>query len=100
MWINDQFIESVGDGSDHVNALFTFPVGSVVAGADNVVTVLHDNMGNDEANNQKSARGISGFELVGGTMGTWKVQGKLGGYTGCVSRPPPSYLAPASSVLT
>ena len=64
-----------------MTALFPFPAGAVVAGQDNVVTVLHDNMGNDEANNQKSARGIAGFALVGGTMGAWKVQGKVGGYT-------------------
>ena len=42
-------------------------------------------MGNDEADNQKSARGIAGFALVGGgTINTWKVQGKIGGYTECV----------------
>ncbi|KAH9919183.1 glycoside hydrolase superfamily [Epithele typhae] len=81
VWINDHFISSVGGGSDHVNALFTFPRGAVVAGQDNVITVLHDNMGNDEADNQKSARGIAGFSLVGGTIHTWKVQGKVGGYT-------------------
>ena len=113
VWINDQFIQSVTggfdslqtlltspDGTDHVNALFTFPTGSVAAGADNVITVLYDNMGNEIYPLQKSARGISGFELVGGTMGTWKVQGKLGGYTGCVARPPSSLLAPVWSVLT
>ena len=35
----------------------------------------------DEDENEKSARGIGGFGLVGGKFGDWKVQGKLGGYT-------------------
>ena len=65
---------------DHINQLFTFPAGAVVAGQDNVLTVLHDNQGLDEANNEKSARGIAGFALQGGNFYTWKVQGKVGGY--------------------
>ena len=52
----------------------------MVAGQDNVLTVLHDNQGLDEANNEKSARGIAGFALQGGNFSTWKVQGKVGGY--------------------
>lgn len=67
--------------SDNVNALFPFPSGSVIAGQDNVVTVLQENMGNDEQANIKPARGIAGFKLEGGSFTTWKVQGKLGGYT-------------------
>ena len=82
VWINDNFVSSVYSSSDHVNHLFTFPEGAVVAGEDNVVTVIQDNMGLDEDDNEKSARGIAGFALVGGntTFGTWKVQGKIGGY--------------------
>ena len=36
---------------------------------------------------EKSERGIRGFELYGGVgnFSTWKVQGKLGGYTGYVA---------------
>jgi len=30
----------------------------------------------------KSPRGVRGFKLNEGTFGTWKVQGKIGGYTG------------------
>ncbi|PIL34787.1 hypothetical protein GSI_02574 [Ganoderma sinense ZZ0214-1] len=96
VFINDQFISTVSTnastnnsqptspsiiGVDHVNALFPFPNGSVVPGQDNVVTVIVDNMGNEEYPDEKSARGIAGFELVGGTFTTWKVQGKIGGYT-------------------
>ncbi|PIL34820.1 hypothetical protein GSI_02607 [Ganoderma sinense ZZ0214-1] len=81
VFINDQFISTVFNGGDHVNAAFPFPNGSVVPGQDNVVTVVQDNMGNDEDSNEKSARGIAGFSLAGGTFATWKVQGKVGGYT-------------------
>ncbi|PIL34819.1 hypothetical protein GSI_02606 [Ganoderma sinense ZZ0214-1] len=84
VWINDVFIDSVtaNTAAGDANALFPFPNGSVIAGQDNVVTVLQDHMGNDEGTNQKSDRGIRGFELVGGVgkFSTWKVQGKLGGY--------------------
>ena len=81
VFINDQFISTVFNGGDHVNAAFPFPNGSVVPGQDNVLTVVQDNMGNDEDSNEKSARGIAGFSLTGGTFTTWKVQGKVGGYT-------------------
>ena len=87
MWINDQFISTVFNASsDHVNALFPFPEGSVVQGEDNVVTVLQENMGNDEWSNIKPARGISGFQLNDGNITTWKVQGKVGGYTKYVTQ--------------
>ena len=81
VWINDKFISTVTSSADHVNALFPFPEGAVIPGQDNVVTVIQENMGNDEQANIKPARGIAGFELNGGTFTTWKVQGKLGGYT-------------------
>ena len=38
-------------------------------------------MGLEEDPDQKTGRGIAGFELNGGTFTTWKVQGKIGGYT-------------------
>lgn len=49
------FIDSVtaNTAAGDANALFTFPNGSVVAGQDNVVTVLQDHMGNDEGTNRK-----------------------------------------------
>ncbi|KAI0671257.1 glycoside hydrolase superfamily [Trametes maxima] len=80
VWINDKFISTVYNGADQINALFTFPDGSVKVGGDNVVTVLQDHMGNDEDSNEKSARGIPGFALNSGNFTTWKVQGKVGGY--------------------
>ncbi|KAI0632368.1 glycoside hydrolase superfamily [Trametes polyzona] len=80
VWINDHFIDTVYNGNDQINTLFTFPNGSVKVGEDNVVTVVQDNMGNDEDSNEKSARGIPGFQLNTGNFTTWKVQGKVGGY--------------------
>ncbi|TFK90360.1 glycoside hydrolase family 35 protein [Polyporus arcularius HHB13444] len=81
VWINDHFINTVSSSADHVNALFPFPSGSVEVGEDNVITVVQENMGNDEQSNIKPARGIAGFQLNTGNITTWRVQGKLGGYT-------------------
>ncbi|KAH9913003.1 uncharacterized protein BXZ73DRAFT_107089 [Epithele typhae] len=81
VWINDKFIASVQSSTDHANYMFTFPEGSVVAGEENVLTVLYDNQGLDESENEKSARGIAGYVLEGGNFTMWKVQGKAGGYT-------------------
>ncbi|KAI0747487.1 glycoside hydrolase superfamily [Fomes fomentarius] len=84
VWINDAFIDTIGSiiAQGDANALFPFPNGSVIPAQDNVITVLQDHMGNDEGQNQKSNRGIRGFELIGGVgkFSTWKVQGKRGGY--------------------
>ncbi|KAF8580355.1 glycoside hydrolase family 35 protein [Ramaria rubella] len=88
VWINDVFIKSTpGDNSipNRTDEVYTFPAGSVMVGKDNVITVVQDNMGLDETgtgnNAPKSPRGISGFKLNDGNFTTWKVQGKLGGYT-------------------
>ncbi|KAJ3543307.1 hypothetical protein NM688_g5870 [Phlebia brevispora] len=82
VWINDHFIASTGSSSaEQTNALYTFPKGSVKVGQDNVITVIQDGSGNDEDAGERSPRGIPGFQLTGGTFTTWKVQGKLGGYT-------------------
>ncbi|TCD66865.1 hypothetical protein EIP91_000819 [Steccherinum ochraceum] len=82
VWLNDQFIKTISGGGEQANGVFTFPQGSVRVGHDNVITVIQDNMGNDEDDNEKSPRGIPGFKLNGGNITEWKVQGKLGGYTG------------------
>lgn len=47
-------------------------VGNIICGANTLVP-------------EKSPRGIPGFLLNGGSFTEWKVQGKLGGYTACVS---------------
>ncbi|GJJ09054.1 hypothetical protein Clacol_003276 [Clathrus columnatus] len=88
VWINDVFIKSTpGDNStpSSTDEVFEFPSGSVKVGKDNVITVVQDNTGLDESgsttNDPKSPRGIQGFQLDVGNITTWKVQGKLGGYT-------------------
>ena len=55
VWINDVFIDSItaNTAAGDANALFTFPNGSVIAGQDNVLTVLQDHMGNDEGMNRE-----------------------------------------------
>ncbi|KAL0951694.1 hypothetical protein HGRIS_008370 [Hohenbuehelia grisea] len=94
VWLNDVFLNtSFGNSSANHNVLeetddkFTFPLGALRAGKDNVVTVVQDNMGMNEtglsptSNDPKSPRGIRGFQLEGGNFSDWKVQGKIGGYT-------------------
>lgn len=52
---------------------------------------------------EKSPRGIPGFKLTGGNITTWKVQGKLGGYTGyvaCYEPLPTAGLMYTTAILT
>jgi len=58
----------------------------LIPGADNIITIVQDNMGLNQTdgamtNASKSPRGVRGFQLNNGTFGTWRVQGKIGGYT-------------------
>ncbi|KZP00442.1 glycoside hydrolase family 35 protein [Calocera viscosa TUFC12733] len=93
VWLNSQFLGTTyGNSSNNLNileetnTLFPFQ-GAVIAGKDNIVTVIQDNMGlnetqDDNADTSKSPRGIRGYEIQGHNYFTsWKVQGKLGGYT-------------------
>ncbi|KAF8877086.1 beta-galactosidase, domain 2-domain-containing protein [Infundibulicybe gibba] len=94
VWANNVFLgTSFGNSTNNRNILeetddkFTFPVGSLKAGKDNVITIVQDNMGLNETNGanpdtSKSPRGVRGFKLDTGSFGAWKVQGKVGGYTG------------------
>ncbi|KAI0684047.1 glycoside hydrolase superfamily [Cytidiella melzeri] len=82
VFINSHFINTTSSStSEQTTALYVFPSGSVKLGQDNVITVIQDHMGNDEDPTERSPRGIPGFALTGGNFTTWKVQGKLGGYT-------------------
>ncbi|KAL0572730.1 hypothetical protein V5O48_009230 [Marasmius crinis-equi] len=99
VWLNDAFLGSTEGASNNNNAsaivettnqTYAFPEGAVKKGQDNVITVLHDNMGMEEARaNQfsewlKTPRGIQGYFLLSPdnqNQPTWKVQGKLGGYS-------------------
>ncbi|KAL0580562.1 hypothetical protein V5O48_001474 [Marasmius crinis-equi] len=91
VWLNNVFLNtSFGNSTNNQNFIeetdevFAFPDGAVKSGADNVITIVQDNMGLDENEGQnamKSPRGVRGFQLNSGTFGDWKAQGKIGGYT-------------------
>jgi hypothetical protein len=74
VWLNSAFLGSLtswnSTDSDVKNGTFTFPQSALVAGKDNIITVLKDNMGINQAsgtNGVKQARGIVGYRLVGGS---------------------------------
>ncbi|KAJ7290717.1 glycoside hydrolase superfamily [Mycena rebaudengoi] len=95
VWLNDVFLGAAYGNSSNNNAAtivettndtYIFPAGALATGP-NVITVLHDNMGMEEARaNQfsewlKTPRGIQGYFLLNSSsQPTWKVQGKLGGF--------------------
>ncbi|KAF7297228.1 Glycoside hydrolase family 35 protein [Mycena indigotica] len=96
VWLNNVFLDtSWGNSSNHRHNIqeaefhVGFPAGSVRDG-DNVITIVLDNMGHDEASNDpdnfKVARGVRGFNLDVGTFGDWKVRGKVGGYKGFLDK--------------
>ncbi|KAJ6517287.1 glycoside hydrolase family 35 protein [Mycena vitilis] len=93
VWLNDEFLgTSYGNSTNNMNVIeetddkFIFPDGALRLG-DNVITIVQDNMGlnetdGDNADTSKNPRGIRGFALDVGNFSDWKVQGKVGGYTG------------------
>ncbi|KAI0301135.1 glycoside hydrolase superfamily [Multifurca ochricompacta] len=98
VWLNSHFLgTSFGNSTNNRHIIeetddqFTFPTGSLIPGADNVITIVQDNMGLNQTdgsltNASKSPRGVRGFKLNKGIFGTWRVQGKIGGYTGFPDR--------------
>ncbi|KAJ3813869.1 glycoside hydrolase family 35 protein [Lentinula aff. lateritia] len=98
VWLNDVFLNtSFGNSTNDANSIdetdqkFIFPEGAVLVGQDNVITVVQDNMGLDETSGSntdasKSPRGITGYALNSGNFTEWKVQGKVGGYTGYLDK--------------
>ncbi|PPQ64157.1 hypothetical protein CVT24_008792 [Panaeolus cyanescens] len=98
VWANDVFLgTSFGNSTNNRNIReetddkFVFPTGVIKNGADNVITIVQDNMGLNEtgsgADAPKSPRGVRGFALDTGTrFTTWKVQGKVGGYKGYLDK--------------
>ncbi|WP_306459463.1 beta-galactosidase [Streptomyces sp. TLI_55] len=79
-WLNGVFLGSSGDGAH----AFTFPAGALRPGTDNVISVLVENMGHDEAwvspYGNKNPRGLLSAYLTGSTRQlSWRIQGKLGG---------------------
>ncbi|KAJ4470950.1 glycoside hydrolase family 35 protein [Lentinula aciculospora] len=98
VWLNDIFLNtSFGNSTNDANSIdetdqkFVFPEGAVLVGQDNVITIVQDNMGLDETSGSdtdasKSPRGIRGYALNSGNFNEWKVQGKVGGYTGYLDK--------------
>ena len=91
VWLNGRLL---GSGnvpidkirSEDVNVTFALDSTMIRAGQDNVILVLTDHMGYEEAgqftdhtDDVKSPRGIRGYSLVGGGEIAWKIQGNLGG---------------------
>jgi beta-galactosidase GanA len=82
-WLNGQFLGSSSTGQGRL----PFPAGALRAGADNVLSVLVENMGHNEdynsADSHKEARGLTGATLIGAPLGaiTWRLQGNRGGET-------------------
>ncbi|KAK2463368.1 hypothetical protein APHAL10511_004594 [Amanita phalloides] len=98
VWLNDVFLgTSYGNSTNNNNIIeevdktFIFPDGTVKLGRDNIITVVQDNMGLNEDEDDisekiKGPRGIRGYKLNNGTFTTWKVQGKVGGYKGYLDK--------------
>ncbi|TFY77798.1 hypothetical protein EWM64_g6213, partial [Hericium alpestre] len=96
VWLNSHFLNtSFGNSTNNNNILeetddkFTFPAGTLIPGQ-NVITIVQDNMGLNESgsttNTPKSPRGVRGFKLDTGNFSDWRVQGKVGGYTGFLDK--------------
>ncbi|KAJ7174237.1 glycoside hydrolase family 35 protein [Mycena crocata] len=97
VWLNDVFLNtSYGNSTNNMNIIeetddkFIFPEGALRPG-DNVITIVQDNMGlnetqDDNAETSKNPRGVRGFLLEAGNFSDWKVQGKVGGYTGFLDK--------------
>ncbi|VDB87383.1 unnamed protein product [Peniophora sp. CBMAI 1063] len=91
VFLNQHFIGTAyGNSTNDDNAIsevdqvYNFTTDQLNVGSDNVITIVQDNMGLDEFGSTiKSARGVRGFQLnPEGNFTEWKVQGKIGGYTG------------------
>ena len=85
-WLNGALLGQVEVGLVNPNAtqLFAIPAGALRAGADNVISVLVENLGHNEdfASNdsQKQPRGLTAYVLDGSSAAiSWKIQGNLGG---------------------
>ncbi|MFC1408639.1 beta-galactosidase [Streptacidiphilus sp. N1-12] len=86
VWLNGTFLGSSSpNNGGSVSQTFTFPAGTLKAGADNEVSVLVENMGHNEdyneADSNKEARGLIGAVVAGSPLTTlsWRIQGSSGG---------------------
>ncbi len=81
-WLNGVYLGSSGSGAKS----FTIPDGTLKAGADNVLSVLVENMGHNEdfnaTDSHKEPRGLTAASLAGASPTvTWRIQGNQGGET-------------------
>ncbi|KAF5386540.1 hypothetical protein D9757_005888 [Collybiopsis confluens] len=92
VWLNDQFLNTTfGNSTNNANVIeetdekYIIPPDALRVGQDNVITIVQDNTGIQEAkpinDDAKSPRGVRGFQLNTGNFSDWRVQGKVGGYT-------------------
>ncbi|HLL67834.1 MAG TPA: beta-galactosidase [Micromonosporaceae bacterium] len=87
VWLNGQFLGSSSPSGSTTGSqqIFQFPAGAVRVGADNVLSVLVENMGHNEDyrynDTHKEARGLIGASLTGSLFDaiTWRIQGARGG---------------------
>ena len=95
VWLNELFLGSLlGNSSNHNQEVdeiernftgFSSYFGQLQRAERNVITILADNMGQEEcidgdSETMKTPRGITGYELLGGDFEAWKVQGRAGGF--------------------
>uniref|UniRef100_A0A0W0G687 Putative glycoside hydrolase family 35 protein n=1 Tax=Moniliophthora roreri TaxID=221103 RepID=A0A0W0G687_MONRR len=89
VWLNDVFLKTTYGNSTNNNIIaetdevFAFLEG-IVEGETNVITIVQDNMGLDEAEGNFHSCGgkASADDLLNtGNFLSWKVQSKIGGYT-------------------
>lgn len=76
VWLNGAFLGTWANGT----RTFSFPPGTVRAGADNVIAVLAENMGHNQDSNvndaNKAPRGLAAATLQGAsTPVTWRIRG-------------------------
>jgi beta-galactosidase GanA len=80
-WLNGVFLGTSGDP----RTTLPIPAGALRKGADNVISVLVENMGHNQdsrwADTHKEARGLTGAGLAGAPLAaiTWRIQGTRGG---------------------
>jgi len=89
VYLNGRYLGRLRQGQDNAKVEGTFNFPAVLKnGADNVVTVIHDHMGQYESGGRTGNRddpkypfGILGYSIDGGKFTHWKVQGNYGGNT-------------------
>jgi beta-galactosidase GanA len=80
VWLNGAFLGS-GPAAGAQTQTFTFPVGAVKAGADNVIAVLVENTGNPEGPSGEKV-GLHNAALTGASAPiSWRLMGSPGGST-------------------